>query len=89
MGYINFTTTANGILFDVTNLAGETLFVFRPSVFHTITRVSVTNDQMSYKVSDGSDYIFSFNGVGASQLTINGLSCASNLDLFNQFIQLL
>ena len=89
MSYINFTTLANGILFDLTATGGNTLYVFRPSTFHTIVRVSLTTTNMSYQVSDGSDFNFTFDGIGATQLKINGLVCSSNLDLFNQFIALL
>jgi len=89
MSFINFTTTANGILFDLTSLGTETLYVFRPSVFHTIVRVSVTADRMSYKDSDGQDFNFSFDGTEYAQLKIGGVDSASNLDLFNDFIALL
>ena len=89
MSFINFTTLANGIMFDLTPLSGNTLYVFRPSTFHTIVRVSLTTTNMSYQVSDGSDYNFTFDGTGGTQLKINGVACSSNLDLFNQFVALL
>lgn len=91
MSFINFTVLPNGILFDTTELENETLFVFRPSTFHTIVRVSVTAEKMSYKVSDGTDFNFSFDGAGDNlpQLKINGVASSSNLDLFNDFIALL
>jgi hypothetical protein len=89
MDFIDFTVLPNGILFDTSETESETLFVFRPSTFHTIVRVSVTVNKMSYKVSDGTDFNFSYNGVGEAQLKINGNVAESNLDLFNQFIALL
>ena len=89
MSFIDFTTRANGILFDLTSQGTETLYVFRPSVFHTIVRVSVTSDKMSYKDSDGQDFNFSFDGTEYAQLKIGGVASASNLDLFNDFIALL
>jgi hypothetical protein len=89
MSFIDFTTRANGILFDLTSQDTETLYVFRPSVFHTIVRVSVTADRMSYKDSDGQDFNFSFDGTEYAQLKIGGVASNSNLDLFNDFIALL
>lgn len=93
MSFINFTTTANGIHFDLSARAGAgtttAKFVFRPSMFHTITKVEVWNDRMSYTTVEGADFNFSFDGTLYSQLKIAGATCTDNYDLFTQFIALL
>ena len=93
MSFINFTVTANGILFDLSAMpgAGTTTakFVFRPSKFHTITRVEVYNDRVFYTTMEDRDFNFSFDGTTYSQLKINGAAATDNYDLFNNFIALL
>jgi hypothetical protein len=93
MSHINFTTFPNGILFDLSARtgAGTTVskFLFRPSVFHTITRVAVFDDRMTYTTAEGTDFNFSYDGAEYPQLKINGVVTSDNYDLFNQFIALL
>lgn len=56
---IKVSKIANGILFDLTTEPGagedKALYVFRPSVFHTITRVAVYNDRIFYTTSEDQD----------------------------------
>jgi hypothetical protein len=93
MSHINFTTLANGIKFDLSAIPGAgtttSKFVFRPSLFHTITKVSVLDDKISYSTAENQDFNFSFDGTEFPQLKINGLAASDNYDLFNQFIALL
>lgn len=87
---MNITKLSNGILFDLSARpgAGTTTakFIFRPSLFHTITRVEVLDDRMSYVTAEGQDYNFSFNGSQFTQLVADGLAASDNYDLFNKFI---
>ena len=93
MSFINFTKLSNGILFDLSERAGagttSAKFVFRPSLFHTITKVEVWDARMSYTTIEGVDFNFSFDGVGSSQLKIAGATSIDNYALFNSFIALL
>ena len=93
MSFINFTKLSNGILFDLSAREGagttSAKYVFRPSLFHTITKVEVWDDRMSYTTAEGVDFNFSFDGVGASQLKIAGVTPTDNYDLFDEFIALL
>ncbi len=93
MSFINFTKLDNGILFDLSARAGAgsttAKYVFRPSLFHTITKVEVWDSRMSYTTAEGVDFNFSFAGVGATQLKIAGVTPTDNYDLFNAFIALL
>ena len=90
MSFINLTTAANGILFDLSASAGAgttvAKFVFRPNQFHTITKVEVWDDRMSYTTAEGTDFNFSFDGTTFSQLKIAGVTFTDNYDLFNNFI---
>lgn len=90
---INFTTTANGIKFDLSARVGAGIsfakYVFRPSTFHTITKIEVWDNKMAYSTIEDKDYNFSFDGTEYTQLKINGAVCTDNYDLFNQFIALL
>lgn len=87
---INFTAETNGILFDLSARAGAgtiiAKYVFRPSTFHTITRVEVLDDRMSYITAEGMDFNFSFDGTLYAQLTVDGVAATDNYDLFNKFI---
>lgn len=90
MSFINLTITPKGILFDLSARAGAgttvAKFVFRPNQFHTITKVEVWDDRMSYTTSEGTDFNFSFDGTMYSQLKIAGVTFTDNYDLFNNFI---
>ncbi len=87
---INLTKLSNGVLFDLSEMDGagttRAKFVFRPSLFHTITRVEVWDDRISYKTAEDADFNFSFDGINYSGLKIDGLSASDNYDLFNKFI---
>lgn len=93
MSFINFTVTANGILFDPSAMpgAGTTTakFVFRPSKFHTITRVEVYDGRMAYTTMEDRDFNFSFDGTEFAKLKINGADATDNYDLFTKFTALL
>lgn len=93
MSYINFTVLANGIKFDLSNMpgAGTTIpkYVFRPSIFRTITKVDVWDNKISYSTMENKDFNFSFDGTEFNQLKINGSEATDNYDLFDQFIALL
>jgi hypothetical protein len=93
MSCINFTVSANGVLFDLTSMpgAGDTSakYVFRPSTFHTITRVSAYDLRISYTTVENQDFNFSFDGTEFAQLKINGVAATDNYDLFNKFTALL
>jgi hypothetical protein len=94
---IVITTMANGILFDLSAMSGagttRDKFVFRPSTFHTITKVSVRNDFMQYVTSDGEKYSFNFDGsldAGSQVSQIDATTTfTDNYDLFDKFIAIL
>jgi len=94
---IKITTLANGILFDLSSIAGagttKDKFVFRPATFHTITKVSVRDDFFQYTTIDGEKYSFNYDGStdAGSQITdINGITTfTDNYDLFDKFIAIL
>ena len=72
MSYINFTTTANGILFDLSTMPGAgtsvSKYLFRPSIFHTISKVSAKDNGISYTTAEGTDFNFSYDGTEFAQL---------------------
>jgi len=95
---IVFSKLDNGILFDLSARpnAGQTIEgtinikkVFRPSTFHTITKVEVHDNGMRYTTIEDADYNFSYNGVGASKLIVGADDIANNYELFDRFILLL
>lgn len=93
MSYINFTVLPNGILFDLSAISGSGVttakYVFRPSSFHTITRVEVWDNRMAYTTMEDKDYNFSYNGTEYTKLKINGVDATDNYDLFTKFTTLL
>ena len=92
MSAINLTASTNGIMFDLSARsgagAGVTIakFVFRPSNFHTITKVEVWDDRMSYTTAEGVDFNFSWDGTSFSKLQVDGVDATDNYDLFTKFI---
>ena len=95
MGIV-ITKLTNGIKFDLSSLSGagttRDKFVFRPSTFHTITKVSVRDDFIQYTTVDGEKYSFNYNGAidaGSEVTSIDGVAATDNYDLFNKFIAIL
>ena len=93
---IVITKLTNGIKFDLSSMSGagttRDKFVFRPSTFHTITKVSVRDDFMQYVTVDGEKYSFNWDGAtdaGSQVDLINAVAPTSNYDLFDKFIALL
>ena len=90
MSAINLTALTNGIMFDLSARSGAgtsiAKFVFRPSNFHTITKVEAWDDRMSYTTAEGVDFNFSWDGTDFSKLQIDGADATDNYDLFNKFI---
>lgn len=96
MAGIVITALANGILFDLSSFAGagttRDKFVFRPNLFHTITKVSVRDDFMQYVTSDDEKYSFNWNSASDADSevdTIAGVAPTDNYDLFDKFIAIL
>jgi len=91
MGIV-ITKLTNGILFDLSAMSGagttRDKYVFRPSAFNTITKVSVRNDFMQYNTIDGERFSFNFDGTGGGTKvdTIDVVAPSDNYDLFNKFI---
>jgi hypothetical protein len=90
MSAINLTALTNGILFDLSARVGagttNAKYVFRPSHFHTITKIEFWNNRMSYTTVEGTDFNFSYDGTDFSKLQIDGADATDNYDLFNKFI---
>lgn len=90
------TKTATGILFDLSAFSGagttRDKYVFRPNLFHTITKVSVRDSYMQYVTIDGEKYSFNYNGAtdaGSEVSSVDGVAPTSNYDLFDKFIAIL
>ena len=93
MSFINVTLETKGILFDLSNRdgAGTSIpkYIFRPSVFHIITRVEVYDDRMVYHTVETQFFNFTFDGTEYVQLKVGGVTASDNYDLFNKFIAFL